>query len=62
MDFKVNDHTTIENFERLGIFEEVIMFGTLWTYEKFTGESHGQKITGLICLKPENIYNSTELE
>ena len=61
MDFKVNEHTTIENFERLGLFEEVMKYGSPWTYEKFTGEHNGQKVKGLICVKSENIYNLTKI-
>lgn len=56
MDFKINQFTTINNFKRLGIFEDFMKFGSPQTYEKIEGEIEGNKVTGFICLKTDNIY------
>ena len=61
MNFKVNDYTTINEFKRLGIFEDVMKFGNPSPYEQFTGVMSGEKVKGLICLKSENIYNLTKI-
>jgi len=61
MDFKVNQFTTINNFKRTNKFETVMKFGTPEKYERFTGELGGNKVTGLICLKDDNIYGLTTL-
>ncbi len=57
MNFKVNKFTTITDFKRLNEFENVMKFGFPEKYERFTGLISGQKVTGLICLKDDNIYD-----
>ncbi len=61
MNFIINDFTTINNFKRLAKFETIKKFGEDYEYERFVGEIKNQKVTGLICLEDENIYNLKEL-
>ena len=61
MEFKVNQFTTIKNFKRTNTFETVVKFGIPEKYERFTGELKGNKVTGLICLKDDNVYGLTQL-
>lgn len=42
-------------------FETIKKFGEDYEYERFVGEIKNQKVTGLICLEDENIYNLKEL-
>ena len=60
-EFKVNDYTTIKNFQLLSIFEKHLKFGKLYDYEKFKGTIKGQKVSGLICLQDDNIYKLKKL-
>lgn len=56
MNFKVNEFTTIENFERQNEFKEIMKFGTPYDYQKFTGKLNNENVIGWICLADDNIY------
>jgi hypothetical protein len=58
MDFKVNEFTTIKDFDFTSDKAiEKIKFGTIYNYREFKGEIDGKKVTGLVCLEDDNVFD-----
>jgi len=61
MDFKVNQFTTITDFERLDIYESFMKFGKPSLYERFKGKLQGSEVQGWINVRDNNIYKLEKL-
>ncbi len=57
MDFKVNDHMTINSFELLDNFKMIMKFGFDTQYQEFSGMLDDDIIKGWHCTADGNLYD-----
>ena len=61
-DFKVNNFLTIKEFVMQDEFVHLMKYGEFYKYQRFVGKIDDDEITGLLCLKDNNIYKLEKIE